>query len=66
MRLTLIMPALLLLAGCAEKFNTADYLQLNKNYDVVIERDHLGVPHIIGERDVDAAFGFAYAQAEDN
>ena len=66
MRLTLIMSALLLLAGCAEKFNTADYLQLNKNYDVVIERDHLGVPHIIGQRDVDAAFGFAYAQAEDN
>jgi penicillin amidase/acyl-homoserine-lactone acylase len=66
MRLTLIMPALLLLAGCAEKFNTADYLQLNKNYDVVIERDNLGVPHIIGQRDVDAAFGFAYAQAEDN
>ncbi len=66
MRLLLIIPTLLLLSGCAEKFNTADYLQLNKNYDVVIERDHLGVPHIIGERDVDAAFGFAYAQAEDN
>ena len=33
---------------------------------MVIERDHLGVPHVIGERDVDAAFGFAYAQAEDN
>ena len=66
MRLSLIIPALLLFSGCAEKFNTADYLQLNKNYNVVIERDHLGVPHIIGERDVDAAFGFAYAQAEDN
>jgi len=66
MRLSLIIPALLLFSGCAEKFNTADYLQLNKNYDVFIERDHLGVPHIIGERDVDAAFGFAYAQAEDN
>ena len=66
MRLLLIIPTLLLLSGCAEKFNTAVYLQLNKNYDVVIERDHLGVPHIIGERDVDAAFGFAYAQAEDN
>ena len=66
MRLTLIMSALLLLAGCAEKFNAAEYLQLDEKYDVVIERDHLGVPHIIGERDVDAAFGFAYAQAEDN
>ena len=68
MRLLLILPLslLLLASGCAEKFNTADYIQLNKNYDVVIERDYLGVPHIIGERDVDAAFGFAYAQAEDN
>ena len=37
-----------------------------KSYDVVIERDYLGVPHIIGKTDEDAAFGFAYAQAEDN
>ena len=66
MRLLIILPALLVLSNCAEKFNASDYLELNKNYDVVIERDHLGVPHIIGERDVDAAFGFAYAQAEDN
>ena len=43
-----------------------NYLQLDEKYDVVIERDHLGVPHVMGERDVDAAFGFAYAQAEDN
>ncbi|MEL7453003.1 MAG: penicillin acylase family protein, partial [Pseudomonadota bacterium] len=35
-------------------------------YDVRIVRDAYGVPHIYGERDVDAAFGFAYAQAEDN
>jgi penicillin amidase/acyl-homoserine-lactone acylase len=66
MRLLIILPALLVLSSCAEKFNASDYLEVNKNYDVVIERDHLGVPHIIGERDVDAAFGFAYAQAEDN
>jgi acyl-homoserine-lactone acylase len=58
--------SLILLNGCAEKFIAADYLQLNLNYDVVIERDHLGVPHVMGERDVDTAFGFAYAQAEDN
>ena len=66
MRLLIILPALLVLSSCAEKFNASDYLEVNKNYDVVIERDRLGVPHIIGERDVDAAFGFAYAQAEDN
>ena len=56
----------LALAGCAEKFNPSETLSLADKYNVVIERDHLGVPHIIGERDVDAAFGFAYAQAEDS
>ena len=66
MRLLLIISTLLMTSGCVQKFNPADYLQINEKYDVVIERDHLGVPHIIGERDVDAAFGFAYAQAEDN
>ena len=58
--------ALVALSGCANKFATDDYLTLGDKYQVVIERDHLGVPHVIGERDVDAAFGFAYAQAEDN
>ncbi|MDP6189727.1 MAG: penicillin acylase family protein [Gammaproteobacteria bacterium] len=58
--------AFIALSGCANKFATDDYLTLGDKYQVVIERDHLGVPHIIGERDVDAAFGFAYAQAEDN
>ena len=54
------------LTGCAEKFIASDYREINQKYDVVIERDNLGIPHILGERDVDAAFGFAYAQAEDN
>ena len=58
--------SLIALSGCANKFATDDYLTLGDKYQVVIERDHLGVPHVIGERDVDAAFGFAYAQAEDN
>ena len=58
--------AALLLSSCADKPPTTDYLQLADQYNVVIERDVLGVPHIIGERDVDTAFGFAYAQAEDN
>jgi acyl-homoserine-lactone acylase len=58
--------ALIALSGCANKFAIDDYLTLGDKYQVVIERDHLGVPHVIGERDVDAAFGFAYAQAEDN
>ncbi len=33
---------------------------------VTIYRDKYGVPHIYGKNDAAAAFGFAYAQAEDN
>ena len=35
-------------------------------YDARIIRDGYGVPHIFGARDADAAFGFAYAHAEDD
>lgn len=65
LRLTAIIFSICL-TGCAEKFIASDYREINEKYDVVIERDHLGIPHILGKRDVDAAFGFAYAQAEDN
>ena len=66
LRALLITSLALLTTGCAEKFPAADYQSLGDKYNVVIERDIRGVPHVIGERDVDAAFGFAYAQAEDN
>ncbi|MFN0181678.1 MAG: penicillin acylase family protein [Gemmatimonadales bacterium] len=33
---------------------------------VVIHRDTYGIPHVEGETDAAAAFGFGYAQAEDN
>ena len=36
------------------------------NYDVEIIRDTWGVPHIYGKTDNDAAFGLAYAHAEDD
>ena len=36
------------------------------NYDVEVIRDEFGVPHIHGPRDTDAAFGLAYAHAEDD
>ena len=62
----LVAASVLLATSCAEKFPAADYQSLGDKYNVVIERDIRGVPHVIGERDVDAAFGFAYAQAEDN
>ena len=34
--------------------------------DVTIYRDTYGVPHVFGRTDAATAFGFAYAQAEDN
>src|ERR1700742_137550 len=35
-------------------------------HSVTIYRDSYGVPHIYGPTDASCAFGFAYAQAEDN
>ncbi len=35
-------------------------------YDVEIVRDNFGVPHIYGKTDADAAYGLAYAHAEDD
>ena len=35
-------------------------------YDVRILRDEWGVPHVFGQSDADAAFGLAYANAEDD
>jgi acyl-homoserine-lactone acylase len=37
-----------------------------KQYNVQIRRDNYGVPHILGNRDADVAFGLAYAQSEDD
>jgi acyl-homoserine-lactone acylase len=37
-----------------------------RQYDVRIERDTFGVPHVIGPRDADVAFGLGFAQAEDD
>ena len=58
---------LAILVGCADtNFVADDYLYLGDQYDVTIRRDIRGVPHVLGERNADTAFGFAYAQAEDN
>src|ERR1017187_7870848 len=37
-----------------------------RRYAVRIARDTFGVPHIIGPRDIDVAFGFGFAHAEDD
>lgn len=44
----------------------AQFRSLAGNYDVRIVRDRYGVPHIFAPRDVDAAFGLAFAHAEDD
>ncbi|MEP1446188.1 MAG: penicillin acylase family protein [Paraglaciecola sp.] len=48
------------------KADSAQYHDLVDQYDVQIVRDKYGVPHIFGDRDVDAAFGLAFAHAEDD
>lgn len=47
-------------------FDPAPYLARAGFYDVRILRDEWGMPHIYGKRDADAAFGLAYAHAEDD
>ena len=53
-------------ASAARPVDPAQYYVLAEKYDVRIVRDKYGVPHIFGARDVDAAFGLAYAHAEDD
>ena len=47
-------------------FNKTNITSNDYNYDVTIYRDIWGVPHVYGETDQDAAFGLAYAHAEDD
>lgn len=44
----------------------ASFSHLAGDYDVRILRDAYGVPHVFGKTDPDAAFGLAYAHAEDD
>ena len=44
----------------------SDLRDLGAQYDVRILRDTWGVPHVFGQTDADAAFGLAYAHAEDD
>ena len=37
-----------------------------QQHDVRVLRDEWGVPHVFGKTDADAAFGLAYAHAEDD
>jgi acyl-homoserine-lactone acylase len=70
--LGVIVVALLLVAGGNAALNSrwlATWQTVEAptaTYDVVIRRDEWGVPHVLGETDADAAFGLAYAHAEDD
>lgn len=47
-------------------FDTRPAIAAASKYDATIIRDRFGVPHIFARRDADAAFGLAYAHAEDD
>ncbi len=56
-----------LAAGCAGRtWDINPHLSRAAGYDVRILRDTWGVPHVFGRTDADAAFGLAYAHAEDD
>lgn len=44
----------------------AEVLRTAAQYDARIRRDEWGVPHVYGKRNADAAYGLAFAQAEDD
>jgi acyl-homoserine-lactone acylase len=44
----------------------ATFIARASHYDVRIRRDSWGVPHILGRRDADVAFGLGYAHSEDD
>ena len=48
------------------KFDRSAAKDIAQDYDARVIRDRFGVPHIYAVRDADAAFGLAYAHAEDD
>ncbi len=52
--------------GCAGRSHPQLPLPAAPPFDVRILRDDFGVPHVFGKTDADAAFGLAYAHAEDD
>jgi len=54
-----------LFAGCQQRDLSA-YIPPPGKYDVRILRDEWGVPHVFGKRDMDVAYGLAFAHCEDD
>jgi len=49
-----------------QNFLPEEFIKTSNNYEYQIDRDIYGVPHIYGASDKDAAFGFGFAQTEDD
>src|SRR5260370_34414342 len=58
----LLLLALLCIASLCATASTSEQVA----HSVTIYRDNYGVPHVFGPTDTSCAFGFIYAQAEDN
>ncbi len=62
-----VLTAMVLTAPQPVRLVDAAALRATTNqFSARIVRDTLGVPHVLGTRDADAAFGLAYAHAEDD
>lgn len=61
-----LVPVLFLVFCSKDGKGMNDPAGLGKKYSVRILRDTWGVPHVFGKKDADAAFGLAYAHAEDD
>ena len=67
--LVVVAGALLVFLGAPRppaRASLAAWRTAGTRHDVRILRDRYGVPHIFGKTDADAAFGLAYAHAEDD
>ena len=49
-----------------KNFDSKIFIKISNDYSYNINRDKYGVPHITGIKDKDAAFGFGFAQTEDD
>lgn len=54
------------IAPLSNSVDVAPLIARAQNYDVTVERDRFGVPHISGPRDADVAYGLGYAHSEDD
>lgn len=71
LRLAIVAGILLAIAGYfaippSAEFDALSLIEKGRTYDVEIVRDAVGVPHILGPRDVDVAYGLGFAQSEDD